>query len=304
MAQVGAGFLGIRPSAMLPPFAAMNRRQFFRRTAGATVAAGAVAGVYTWRFEPHWIEVVERPLAIRDLPPGLSGARIVQLSDLHVGPVVDESYSLGAVERATALRPDAFVVTGDIMTCSKAEQVDRALFALAKLQPRRTPTFAILGNHDYGQGWRQEEAATQLKAGLEQLGISALRNEVSDFRGLQIAGCDDWWANQCDVPNTIAQLDGRRSAIFLCHNPDVVDLPVWDGYEGWILAGHTHGGQCCVPGYGAPILPVRNKNYVSGEYVLDGKRRLYINRGLGYKRRVRFYSRPEITVFHLQSALA
>jgi predicted MPP superfamily phosphohydrolase len=146
------------------------------------------------------------------------------------------------------------------------------------------------------------EAADQLSAGMGHLGITVLHNSVADFRGLQIAGCDDWWAGRHDAPGTIAQLDDRHSAIFLCHNPDVVDLPGWRGYEGWILAGHTHGGQCCVPGYGAPIVPIQNKLYAAGEFALDGNRRLYVNRGLGYKRRVRFMSRPEITVFHLHTA--
>jgi uncharacterized protein len=287
---------------MLPSFARLNRRQFLRGTAGAAVAGTAAAGLYTWRIEPHWIEVVERPMAIRDLPPGLSGSRLVQISDLHVGPVVDETYITQAMERVVAMRPDAILITGDFMTCRAAEQAERTLQVVANLQPRKIPTFAILGNHDYGHLWSAQEAADQLSAGMKQMGLVVLRNEVADFRGLQIAGCDDWWADQCDVARTISQLDDRRGAIVMCHNPDVVDFPEWGGYEGWILSGHTHGGQCCVPGYGAPILPILNTRYASGEIALDGNRRLYVNRGLGYKRRVRFFSRPEITVFHLRAA--
>jgi predicted MPP superfamily phosphohydrolase len=284
---------------MLTQFTRLNRRQFLRRSLAASAAVGGAAGIYTSRFEPHWIELVDRPLAIRDLPPALSSARLVQISDLHVGPVVDAAYIENAMDRVAGMRPDAILATGDFMTCRGAEQVERTLAVIAKLQPRRTPTFAILGNHDYGRGWSDLAAADQLEDGLATLGVTVLRNGVADFRGLQIAGCDDWWAERSDVPSTIAQLDDSRSAIFLCHNPDVVDLPVWDGYEGWILAGHTHGGQCCVPGYGAPVLPIRNPLYASGEVTLDAGRRLYVNRGLGYKHRVRFFSRPEITQFHL-----
>ena len=287
---------------MLPSFTSLNRRQFLRRSAAATVFTGAAAGIYTWRWEPHWIEVVERPLAVRDLPPALSGARVMQISDLHVGPVVDETYIMSAMERVAAMRPDAILVTGDFMTCRGVEQVERTLHVVAHLQPRQTPIFAIMGNHDYGHGWRNAEAANQLANGMEALGVSVLRNCAADFRGLQIAGCDDWWADRCDVPGTIAQLDEGRAAIFLCHNPDVVDVPVWSGYKGWILAGHTHGGQCCVPGYGPLILPIYNPRYAAGEVTLTGGRTLYVNRGLGYKHRVRFFCRPEITLFHLQSA--
>jgi predicted MPP superfamily phosphohydrolase len=48
-----------------------------------------------------------------------------------------------------------------------------------------------------------------------------------------------------------------------------------------------------------PLLPVRNRRYTSGVIEISGGRSLYINRGLGYLRRVRFNVRPEITVFEL-----
>jgi len=91
-----------------------------------------------------------------------------------------------------------------------------------------------------------------------------------------------------------------QPSIVLSHNPDTVDLPIWDGYDGWILCGHTHGGQCRFPFIGAPICPVKNKRYLSGFYDIEGGHKLYINRGIGHTRRVRFMARPEITVFTLK----
>ncbi len=76
----------------------------------------------------------------------------------------------------------------------------------------------------------------------------------------------------------------------------------WGDYQGWILAGHTHGGQCKPPFLPPPLLPVWNPRYTAGEFPLAGNRRLYINRGIGYVLRVRFNVRPEITVFHLAPA--
>ncbi len=93
-----------------------------------------------------------------------------------------------------------------------------------------------------------------------------------------------------------------RANIVLCHNPDVCDLDVWNGYEGWILAGHTHGGQCRPPFLDAPVLPVKNKKYDSGEIDLEDGRKLYINRALGHLWQVRFNVRPEITIFELEKA--
>jgi predicted MPP superfamily phosphohydrolase len=71
-----------------------------------------------------------------------------------------------------------------------------------------------------------------------------------------------------------------------------------------VLAGHTHGGQCRLPYFGAPIVPIRNRRYTIGEVALTGGRRLYVNRGLGYTHQVRFNCTPEITVFRLTAASA
>jgi predicted MPP superfamily phosphohydrolase len=46
-------------------------------------------GIYAWRIEPHWVEVVERDLPIRRLPDALVGRTLAQISDLHVGKIVD-----------------------------------------------------------------------------------------------------------------------------------------------------------------------------------------------------------------------
>ena len=85
----------------------------------------------------------------------------------------------------------------------------------------------------------------------------------------------------------------------LSHNPDTADRPVWGGMRGWILAGHTHGGQCRPPFLPPPILPVRNKRYSSGAFDVGPGRTMYVNRGLGYMLRVRFNARPELTLFTL-----
>jgi predicted MPP superfamily phosphohydrolase len=123
---------------------------------------------------------------------------------------------------------------------------------------------------------------------------------VADISGLQLAGVDDLWSNNFDAEKTLGQLESTRPTIALCHNPDGVDRPEWRGFRGWTLAGHTHGGQCKPPFLPPPILPVENRRYVAGEYDIGPDHRMYINRGLGYLRRVRFNARPEITVFTLQ----
>ena len=97
-------------------------------------------------------------------------------------------------------------------------------------------------------------------------------------------------------------LDRRLPTVVLCHNPDVSDEPMWSDLEGWILAGHTHGGQCKPPFLPPPILPVRNKRYTAGTFEVGRRRMLYINRGLGHLTRIRFNVRPEMTLFTLERA--
>jgi predicted MPP superfamily phosphohydrolase len=105
-----------------------------------------------------------------------------------------------------------------------------------------------------------------------------------------------------DAGATLASLVRGLPAIVLAHNPDVQDLPIWAGVRCWSLAGHTHGGQVKPPFLPPPVLPVRNKRYVAGEYGVGPGRTLYINRGLGHLTQVRFNVRPELTLFTLRRA--
>lgn len=126
-----------------------------------------------------------------------------------------------------------------------------------------------------------------------------LRNAEKEIDGLNFIGFDDLWSDQFDPLEIMKKYNEDKANIVLCHNPDVCDLDVWNGYQGWILSGHTHGGQCRIPGVITPILPVKNKKYISGKYDLEENRILYINRAIGHSFQLRFMVRPEITVFKL-----
>src|SRR5262249_47312500 len=88
----------------------ITRRRLLK---GAAAGAGLsiATGLYTWRIEPHWLQIVEGNLPIANLPPALEGARIAQLSDLHIGPQVDDSYLLTTFARVRALAPEIVVYT-------------------------------------------------------------------------------------------------------------------------------------------------------------------------------------------------
>jgi predicted MPP superfamily phosphohydrolase len=100
----------------------------------------------------------------------------------------------------------------------------------------------------------------------------------------------------------LSKLTPDEPTVALFHNPDGADLSAWGDFRGWILSGHTHGGQCKPPFLPPPLLPVFNKRYTSGAFDLGGGRFMYINRGLGHLLRVRFNVRPEITLHRLVGA--
>jgi len=273
----------------------LTRRQFIAGCVGVA-AVGAGLWVYTTEAEPFWVQVTRRPLPIRGLPEGLVGAKLVHLSDIHAGDRVPDDYVRGAFEQIDALKPDIVVVSGDLTQASGA---DHASSLYAHLPRGRLATVCTLGNHDYGRGWSEPEKADALTDVLRSHGVTVLRNETLEVGGLQIVGMDDLWAHRFDPKAAFATADLSAPAICLSHNPDSVDAVGWDEFEGRILAGHTHGGQCKPPFLAPPQLPVVNKRYTSGEFELDGGRRMYINRGLGFLRQVRFNARPEITLFEL-----
>jgi len=269
---------------------------------GGLSGCGVLSGLYARLVEPHWINEVRLTLPIAGLPAALSGKRLIQISDLHVGHIVDFEYLRSAVRRVSELKPDLLVITGDLIHFDSVSDLPDLKTLVTSLPRPPFGTLAILGNHDYGYRAENTDQADAVSRTLENAGVRVLRNEAADVAGLSVIGVDDLWSIRFDLDAALSHLAPGRPSLVLCHNPDAVDLPGWDGFQGWILAGHTHGGQCRFPLIGSPILPVKNRRYDAGLIPLSGGRTLYINRGLGYLRRVRFGCRPEITVFDLQPA--
>ncbi len=278
-----------------------SRRRFLQVSVAGLAGAGTM-GVYATQVEPHWIEVVCLDMPIRGLPAALEGETLVQLSDIHVGWQVDDAYLRKAFELVNGLGPAFVAITGDFMTCAAGEETNHALRVLGSLRPGRLGTVAVLGNHDYGHRWNRLDVADRLAKGLREQGVIVLRNERRTLGGLTFLGVDDLWCRQIDVGRTLKGVSADEPAVALCHNPDGVDLPGWGDYRGWILSGHTHGGQCKAPFLRPPRLPVKNRRYVAGEVDLGDGRRLYINRALGHLLKARFNVRPEITLFRLTRA--
>ncbi len=283
------------------PLTSFTRRRFLKYAGAAVLGiagTGLAATTYAYNVEPFWVEVVERPLPIAHLPQELVGRTLVQISDLHTGPA-DRDYLRSALHRVSEMRPDLVVVTGDFTDHALDGEIEEVGRLFDEFRMGRLGTFGILGNHDYVKRIRCMKQAERAVKRLSEAGVDILRNERRTVAGLQLIGLDDYWSPNYNPGPVLASRDRNAATLVLCHNPDVADQPVWSGYRGWILAGHTHGGQMMAPLVGPPYLPVQNKRYIAGEYDAPEGRRLYINRGLGYGVRARLCARPEITVFTL-----
>lgn len=280
----------------------MSRRKILVAGVAGSFAAAAATGAWAYFASPHHVEVVHVPMPIRGLPESLAGKTLVQISDLHVGPIVSSDYIRRCLEMVSAIEPDIVAITGDFVTYDGPRRIDEVIALLRDMQPGKLATVAVTGNHDFGSssaGFTDREAAYNLAVGLDRIRIQMLRNSSVDVEGLRLLGVDDFWSPCHELDRTLESGDPDQPSVMLCHNPDFVDQPGWDNFQGWILSGHTHGGQVRLPFCKPPILPIRNHDYIAGRVELSDNRTLYVNRGLGYLRRVRLNVRPEITVFEL-----
>jgi predicted MPP superfamily phosphohydrolase len=267
------------------------------------------------------------PLA--NLPQQLVGKTLLQVSDIHVGPRVSSDYLIRSLAAAQALEPDFVAFTGDFVSFRSAHEVTELARVLRSMPRGRLGTVASLGNHDYGRDWRNIAVADEVSRVATDAGMVVLRNDVRTIGGLQFAGLADFWSPEfgaghgeppvgallappaspflragTDAAAALRLLAPEQPTVVLSHNPDTQDLAIWEGVRGWVLAGHTHGGQVRAPFLPPPVLPVKNHRYTAGVFDVGPGRTLYINRGLGFLIQVRFDVRPELTLFTLERAPA
>lgn len=280
----------------------MKRRTFIKKTIWSSVGIGFLTGLYTWQIEPFWLEFVKKKMPISNLPNQLVGKTLMQISDIHVGNRFDYNYIIESFKKAQEFKPDYVVYTGDFVNYENEQQFSQLSEVLPYAVKGTLGTVGVLGNHDYGENWSQQSVADTITTQLTNAGITILNNTQTEIEGLNFIGLDDYWGLNFAPEKVMKNYQPTKATIVLCHNPDVCDLPVWNNYKGWILAGHTHGGQCKPPFLKAPMLPVKNKRYGQGEIDLFDGRTLYINRAIGHLWQVRFNVRPEITLFTLKNA--
>ena len=278
----------------------MTRREFLIR-AGAGAAAIAVGGTtYAYAVEPEWLEVTHRTVNLRGWPPAFDGLRVAHLTDLHHSPVVPLEYLERCVNRVNDERPDLVALTGDYITLGKRKEfIEPVAAAMGKL---RAPlgVFATLGNHDV---WVD---APLVQQALARHGCTVLRNRgtavARDGGRLGVVGLGDLWTEEVNFAQGFRGVPEGRPSLILMHNPDSFeDWPA--GHPGFILAGHTHGGQVAIPGYGPPFVPSRYGNKYARGFFQRADAAMYVNRGVGTAvLAVRFMVRPEIAILTIRPA--
>lgn len=302
------------------------------RTLGAVVGVGALTGTaclaYAAGIEVRWFALrrVELPI----LPSGSSPLRVLQVSDLHMTP--GQTKKQQWVRDLAALEPDLVISTGDNL--AHMESVPVVLDSLGDLLG--VPGVFVLGSNDYfapstrnpvkyllpDDGKRNTHTPKlpwrELRDGLERGGWLDLSNRRDSLTvngtTIAFAGVDDPHLGYDDLVAVAGPADPAADVrIGVTHAPylRVLDAFAGDGYDA-VFAGHTHGGQLCLPVKGALVTncdldPRRAKGlhrHPAGSTPGDaGSSWLHVSAGLGTSpyAPVRFCCRPEATLLTLTS---
>ena len=282
-----------------PPEAPERRQALARLVAGAAALAAGSLGFWSLRSALGRVQLRRVEVTLGRLPKSLSGTRIVQISDVHVGPTIHRSFMEMIVRECNALNPDLVVITGDLVDGS-VEELTEHVAPLADLRAKYG-VFFVTGNHEYYSGadaWCTE---------LTRLGLRVLRNErVSigdDAASFDLAGVDDHSAKRFggghgeDLPKALHGRDPLRELVLLAHQPRTI-LEAQTHAVGLQLSGHTHGGQIWPWTY-----LVRLQQPVVAGLARFGESLVYVSCGTGYwGPPMRLGAPSEITELTLRSA--
>jgi predicted MPP superfamily phosphohydrolase len=266
--------------------------------AGGVTAMGAALGVTSLFIGLREVAIRNVRVPIAKLPKNISGYKIAQLTDVHVGPTIGKNFIDDLVAKVNALNPDLVAITGDLVDGS-VDDLGAFVAALAKFTAK-DGVFFVTGNHEYYSG------VDEWIAHLKNLGIRVLRNErvaIGGEAGFDLAGVDDAHAKSyghghgMNVPGALEGRDESRAIVLLAHQPKAI----FDAQKGKVdlqLSGHTHGGQLFPWNFFVKL----DQPYVEGLFDHDGTK-IYVSPGTGYwGPPMRLGTRAEITLVELVSS--
>jgi predicted MPP superfamily phosphohydrolase len=277
----------------------------------ALVALAALAAVqilgsallaYGMLVEPFRLGVTRLEIRSAKLDNPGTPLRVVHLSDLHVERLTRRERALPAL--VAGLNPDLILLTGDYLSASYCRD-PQALADLKTLLARlRAPggVYACAGTVEV-------DLPDLLRPVLADAGVLLLDDEavvaMTGGHPLWIAGvrCTrDPEADGARLRRLWAGAPPGALSVLLYHMPDLLPEAAALGLD-LVLAGHTHGGQWRLPGWGALLTNSRyGKRYEAGHY-RHGRTHLYVSRGLGMEGfgmpRARFFCPPEVVLIIL-----
>ena len=229
------------------------------------------------------------------LPHGCERLRIVQLTDLHLGPFVGLPLLAQILRKVRDVDPDIVVVTGDLAD-GKLTGRRREIGMLRRIRPRYG-MYAVPGNHDY------YDDIDEAVFFMESAGMRVLRTEAVEAGGIIIAGADDkdhlikeqWNLSRSETLVLSLEREQKNKFLLLLRHRPIVEKGT-EGHFDLQLSGHTHGGQLF------PLLSSRHRipGYARGLKKLKWGGSLYVSNGAGFVGPpVRFFAPPEIAVIDL-----
>ena len=293
----------LRPGPEEAP-ASLERRNFLRRSLIAVPAlgiAGVSHGIYTAATATRLPTI---PLSYPNLPADLEGLKILQISDMHIGPYIQLSDLEDLLARAADLAPDIILVTGDI--CDHKPDYLTTL-RLLENAPARLGVYASLGNHEYIRGIGRVRRHFD-KTTIPLLVDEGLSIPVGDAT-LYLGGADDprflrseksYQRLQHSVEKAVADASSEAFTLLMSHRSQALDYAAPLGGVDLILAGHTHGFQFGLGGRSIfeSFFP---QSYIWGHYQKENTQ-LYTTAGVGHWLPFRFGCPPEAPLFTLHSA--
>ena len=238
-------------------------------------------------------------IALDRFPEALDGFRIVQISDVHIGPLLGERFSALVTERVNALKPDLIAITGDLVD-GRVKNIAREVEPFRGLRADHGIYF-VTGNHDFYSG------ADEWVSLVTSYGWHTLRNRSVSIgiRGAQfeLVGVDDPHGEMLenrggeDLSLALRDVDPTRAIVLLAHDPATFRRARKERV-GLQLSGHTHGGQIWPFGWVVrAVVP-----WVAGHF-RDGASQLYVSSGTGFwGPPMRLGTRAEITELTLRRA--
>ena len=258
----------------------LNRRHFLTRTAAATSMV-VTTGASGKSFHQASMAPTKNQLDVRmkDLPAAPEGFRLVQLSDVHIGPTLRQDFLWDVVRRVNAQKPDLVAITGDLVDGS-VRQLGEHVAPLGDLEATHGVYFTT-GNHEYYSG------ADQWITYLRSLNIRVLRNEcvtvTHQGAPLDILGVDDWKAKVFggdhghDLKKALKGHNPAHPSILLAHQPKAIFEAAEAGMD-LVLSGHTHGGQIFPFNFLVQLV----QPYLEGLHRHGDHTQIFVHRGTGY----------------------